>query len=576
VGIFRQPQMSIVRLGMSDACAIFSLAVKVDSWIERDLNQIREFLSYSDSKALNLSIGIYRKKKLVGYLLAVKQENNNIINSKNFPNNIWGATYLKNSIFVMDIAFENNNRLLAIRLLRNFLKLTRLFPTNDHSPVYIYLAIKKNRELYVERLFIKKSVILLKSKKLIKNKNDNMMFLFCFEISFPQPTAEKPLFQKLKCKQKFVNNSNFVVGVLKTYRAMEIIRPYWNLLLNKTSAAIGLQEYNFLKYWYINIGWPCKLYFIVVMYENSPIAIAPFQINKFNILKKNIKRLAFLGLNKELDRQTIFCEHNLDDIIKSIVKFLVFNKKDWDQVALFEQKRESFFAGKFNEYMKKAGFLIGNTNRPECPYVEINGTWDGFLNSKSRQFRKSIRRKIDALKKKGELSFDFVWPLEANAFLDRYLQVEAQSWKSSAGMGIRKTSGHLAFYRDIANFYAQKGLFKFGFLYLNKVPIAGTFGVGWRQSFYSLQICHDEKFFKESPGFVLTAFELENMFEDGRFSIFDFLGGALHNKLSWSTNSDGTENIFVNHFNVFGVFYHFIVFAVKPLLIKLKIIKSGI
>lgn len=62
MGIFRQPQMSIVRLGLSDACAIFSLAVKVDSWIEKDLNQIREFLSYSDSKALNLSIGIYRKK----------------------------------------------------------------------------------------------------------------------------------------------------------------------------------------------------------------------------------------------------------------------------------------------------------------------------------------------------------------------------------------------------------------------------------------------------------------------------------------------------------------------------------
>lgn len=570
---FLRSNLSLVRLGPSDASPVFSLASKVGSGFFKNLNGIEEFLTNAERRAKNLSIGIYRRKKLVGYVLACIDIKNVLSIPSLHPKNTDGIFDLHTGICVADIAFENNNRFLAIRLLRNFLKLTRLTSENDCVSIGVFCSEKPSNALFYNRCFIKKSFIKLGYKKTYLNKNDNAIDFLCLEVSYPKSNYSKSLYQKLQCKVSIENNNRIIVGVLEKYNAFEILCPYWNSLLEKTPDAIGLQEIQFLKSWYINIGWPCRLYFIVVLCDENPVVIIPFQINEVTVLYKKIKRMAFLGLNKEMDRQTILFENKNYSFIKNVVDFLVSNKKEWDQIVLLEQKLESSFSEKFGYYMKEAGFLIGCISRPDCPFVKINGTWDAYLKSKNRNFRKSIKRKIEALKNKGELDFDVVWPFEGDNLLDRYLQVEARSWKCGAEAAVSKTSGHLAFYRDIAKIYGQRGLFKFGFLYLNKIPIAATFGFGWNQNFYSLQICHDERFSKESPGFVLTALELENMFKDGRFSIFDFLGGALHNKRSWSTNSDHTQNIFVNRLNFFGSFYHFIIFTVKPLLIKFKIIK---
>lgn len=573
MGYFCKSQLSIVRLGLGDAGAVLSLAAKVESEFEKRLNGIHEFLEDAENKALNLSIGLYRNKKLVGYVLACMQVEKGFIPPSFNPKNTDGIPDLQTGIFVADIALENNNRLLAIRIFRNFIKLARLMFNSDCFPVYVYCSEIQIRALLDSHRFLKRYFINIKGEKSFFNKYDIAISFLCFEVSFPELSSSKSLYQKLQCKLPVEKNNRIIVGVLKTYRAFESLCPYWNPLLEKTKSAINLQEYQFLKSWYVNIGWPCRLYFIVILFDGKPIAIAPFQINKVKVFNKVIKRMAFLGLNKEMDRQTIFFEDDKYNLTKVIVDFLAFNKNDWDQIALLEQKIECHFVEKFSNYMKKAGFLIGFSPRPVCPFIKINGTWDEYLRSKNRSLRKSIRRKIETLKNKGEIRLDVVWPLEGDDFLDRYLHVEARSWKCADRKGVRKTSGHFAFYRSLANTYGQKGLFKFGFLTLNNIPIAATFGIGWRHSFYSLQICHDERFSKESPGFVLTAMELENMFEDGRFSIFDFLGGALHNKLSWSTNSDSTQNIFVNRFTFFGIFYHFMVFKVKPLLIRLNVIK---
>jgi len=153
---------------------------------------------------------------------------------------------------------------------------------------------------------------------------------------------------------------------------------------------------------------------------------------------------------------------------------------------------------------------------------------------------------------------------QAELALNRYRDIEAASWKREAALGTAKSASHRSFFTQIVRTFAATGDAAFQFLRIGGKDASGTFGLRWRQTFYSLQISHDESFAEHSPGVALTALELKSAFESRRIATFDFLGGFMTNKRSWATAIAPTVALFAHRRNLNGWLFHWIHFRLRP------------
>ena len=80
-------------------------------------------------------------------------------------------------------------------------------------------------------------------------------------------------------------------------------------------------------------------------------------------------------------------------------------------------------------------------------------------------------------------------------------------------------------------------------LRLDRKPIAATIGISLDGTYCALQIVHDRSFDRYSAGTLLEHAEMKALLESSEFVRYEFMGGALRNKLRWT--SDVTETVCV-------------------------------
>lgn len=525
--------------------------------------EIIERLECGEAEGVNLSIGLFHGSRLVGYVLAFRDQG-----YCRAPSFLKNTTPVENNasdepaICLVDIVMAYRHRGAAVRLLRQFTACLRMRRDLHQLPVIAYCNDEWWRNCSKHgSLFARFGFELHAVKPLLCTQGAVWHCLRFVRIARPSGKSQQLHRALRKVDSSRSAQDGFTIGVLGTFDSWSLLEPYWNILHDQTTAAEGFQTYEYLRTWWSHIGWPARIYIVVVLRDGVPVAIAPMQIT----VVRQLRCLNFLGLNTEMDRPTVLVNASVEtQAISLIAGYLVQRRQDWDHLALYAQRPDSAFLQTLAARLNMAGYLTSVMPGTECACVDIQGTWTRYLGKKSRGVRKGIRRKQEELRKAGQIRFDVGLPDSSASLFERYLRVETQSWKPGAGLGVAKSSGHLTFYRSLAEEFGAAGRLKFAFLYCDDTPVAATFGIGWHDRFYSLHIAHDERYASYSPGAVLTALELEHNFNDGSYAVFDFLGGFLTNKTSWSTRIDTTTALFVNRPNLIGRAFHWYLVVAKP------------
>ncbi|MGI9293318.1 MAG: GNAT family N-acetyltransferase, partial [Pseudomonadales bacterium] len=191
------------------------------------------------------------------------------------------------------------------------------------------------------------------------------------------------------------------------------------------------------------------------------------------------------------------------------------------------------------------GYWVGFGPGPDCPYIDIKGSWNDYLASRSRSLRKQLRRNSSKLSAGGDINLRVVdtWPAVKEGLIN-YNDVEQRSWKPGKNLGVAKTAAHWQFYQAVVERLGPKQEVEFRFLEYNGQRIAATFGIVRAGRFAALHIAHDSQFDQYSPGFILSALELEDIYSKGKYTEYDFLGGFLSNKTTWSTATRSTGDLY--------------------------------
>jgi len=330
---------------------------------------------------------------------------------------------------------------------------------------------------------------------------------------------------------------------LSNTRQWQSLKESWDEILSATPDSNVFQSYEFLWQWWKYFGIWNDLCILVLRSGAEVVALAPMMIQYFPIFGRTVRKLAFIGADMEMNRPTVLRRFDREKVNTAVLGYLDAHRSEWDCADIDEQLWGDN-ADSILRHLVQYDYNVA-TSETLCPYIELDGSWEQFLASRSRRMRGNLRRLRRRIQESGKMEIRLTkgWPA-LDAAIDVHCEIESRSWKIDRNLHIARDAAHYSFYMGLAERFSADGHFELRTLELDGRPIASTFGIVDRDSFQSLMIAHDRSYDHLSPGTVLESFELEAMFCSG-LRRYEFLGSFLTNKLRWTDQVIETVNIHV-------------------------------
>jgi CelD/BcsL family acetyltransferase involved in cellulose biosynthesis len=208
-----------------------------------------------------------------------------------------------------------------------------------------------------------------------------------------------------------------------------------------------------------------------------------------------------------------------------------------------------------------------------CPYLDLNQSWDSYLQSRSSKLRKNLRASRKRLESLGPTElriFESTHDIDTGLAIVRDLH--KRSWKHVKKIEHSKSDAYERFYGAWIKSQAQLGRARVLALFSGSRPVAATIALLNGTTYHSAQIVHDAEYAHCSPGTLLESLELEGLMHEQRFTTFDFMGSFLNNKLRWTNTATPTSHVFLMRKNLRNAIIDGYYFYLKPWL-KPKVLR---
>jgi CelD/BcsL family acetyltransferase involved in cellulose biosynthesis len=180
--------------------------------------------------------------------------------------------------------------------------------------------------------------------------------------------------------------------------------------------------------------------------------------------------------------------------------------------------------------------------RNQLAHIPLRGwDWESYLASRSKNFRRRVRRRENALRRDHEVLVHEVSEENLDADLDRFFHLHDLRWSERGGSSL-EAPGARAALRTFAAEALQRGWLRLRLLEVDGVAVASF--LGWRMgdvyAFY--QQGFDPAWSASSPGFVLSTLMVREAMQEGAGE-FDFLLGTEAYKITFTTAARPVETI---------------------------------
>jgi len=326
------------------------------------------------------------------------------------------------------------------------------------------------------------------------------------------------------------------IEIFNTIEECRVLRNDWNeiaLINAHDPLGIGVN----CSYEMTETLWRTHLHglpqYIIVAYDNDRVmGIMPCYM-------KVTKRLGFvrkeIGLIYELylGRSGFIVREQSLTILESLLD-AVFNRiKGWDIFHI-----TTVNGGPSNKLIKNVidnGYCCADIySHTVVPYIKLPSSWDEYLSSRKRAFRKGIKKYSKKLISEGEVEIKAINNEDdVDYFLNAMFSIERKSWKEASGTSLTKKPLQEEFHRVFTSVAAHAGLLKAYLLTLNGLPIAYHYNVLYGEIIYDFKSSYIDDFKKLAPGKVLRSMILEQFINEG-IQIMDFVGEIQPHKMDWT------------------------------------------
>lgn len=151
-------------------------------------------------------------------------------------------------------------------------------------------------------------------------------------------------------------------------------------------------------------------------------------------------------------------------------------------------------------------------------YLPTTGNFDDYLGTLKKNFKSNLKRLCNKAARLPDVRTEFLTGPDATEDqLERFVTVEAASWKGDQGSAIASSPQAVAFYRTLCRNLSALGWLEWHFLSTEGKTIAGNLAIRCGRSVLIWKLGYDADYSKNGPGTVLfehlarRAFEAEDI-----------------------------------------------------------------
>jgi len=167
-----------------------------------------------------------------------------------------------------------------------------------------------------------------------------------------------------------------------------------------------------------------------------------------------------------------------------------------------------------------------------APYLELEGEFETYFRSRSKNLTGSLRRRRRRLDEEGKVEIEVADGRDRRTeLLQEGYALEDSGWKVDTAIASREDARK--FYDGLSDWAAERGILRLAFLRLDGRAVAFQLALEDDGVFYYCKAGFDRAFHRFSPGTLLFGALLERAFEQ-RLRRAEFLGADEPWKLEWT------------------------------------------
>lgn len=330
-----------------------------------------------------------------------------------------------------------------------------------------------------------------------------------------------------------VRAEDLILTTLRDQSAFEELESEWSLLLEQSEANNVFLSWDWVRVWWVVYGEPYELYLMEVRDEDGTlVAIAPLKIARGPFGRRTAE---FMGQG--------------GGVTPEYLDFLV--RRGWAQIALpailhhlasdpyitdldlHPIPDDSPNLPLIRRTLAEAG-VLRTSARSKCPVISLPETWEQYLASKSKNYRKKMREFENRANRDLRAEFRLtrtVEDLDADLATLRALHQSRWDGKSRAFSDAR----YMDFHRDFARCLLTRNQLRLYTLETQGKPIASLYCFRHEHTIYYYQSGRDPGYGKYRVGLLIIHWAIREAIREGA-TLFDLLTGAEHYKQRWATS----------------------------------------
>lgn len=213
----------------------------------------------------------------------------------------------------------------------------------------------------------------------------------------------------------------------------------------------------------------------------------------------------------------------------------------------------STYTDEITKQFDERGKLLKLSVTP-APYIELNSTWEHYIDTLSSRRRYDLRRARTKLEHAGKVSAEFISPsgAELESYMHDAIRIESSGWKGRAGSALMFNAPLLRFMRAYTQRAAQNGILHLCYLKCDNEAIAMQIGIEYAGRYWVLKIGYEERWAHCSPGMQLTMEAVKYAFSKG-LKTYEFLGADEAWVRIWTQLSHPCSSLLYYPYSVRGL-----------------------
>jgi len=345
------------------------------------------------------------------------------------------------------------------------------------------------------------------------------------------------------------------IEVIEQKQELENIKD----LCSELSAKYGLDDIYYSAEWFLKTITITRtgdnIVLLKILKDNEPIAFLPI-----------FYRRECFGLNRIGFFKTPFFPPNSFHIIpdnveyetvEHIVRFLDGYFKNWHVFSLEDIEKNTLFYSMLRKVLLRRTVFIDRPNYTSEKLI-LEGSYNDFINSKSRNFRRNLKRNESKLYKTGNVRV-VKGDLKEGKYSESWgvvRDIDKRSWRMSKEKDIAKNNRLLDYCEMLMDIYRGQEERFLLYITLENKAIAAFFAIVKNGKMYAYKVNYDLEFSKYSPGIILLNTVIKECFVQNIKEI-NFLGRNEYIKRLSNKSISISKDICFNRSNI-GLFLGYI------------------